>query len=329
MKINKTLWGEYKGDAVWLYEMSGEGISVKASNFGCSLLQITLHDEAGGSRDMLLCYDRFEDLLQDSYYAGAMIGRYAGRIAGASFSIENRQYILAANDGQTGNHLHGGNTGFHKKYFHENVYAADEQEARLQLRGQSWTLEEGYPGNLDIVFSLVLTNRKEVRLEYEVISDAATFINLTHHPYFTLGAANAATTLQLQINAAQRLEYGKHYIPNGNIITVVNEYDFRQTKCIPSSIAFNDYYIFSSADSGTTRAILTNPLSGDSMEVYCSHPGLLFYSGDFLHHPFQPRQGICLETQDYPNAPNIKAFPDTLYYPGKPYQAFTELRFKN
>jgi aldose 1-epimerase len=329
MRINKTIWGEWKGHTVWCYELSGPGITVKASNFGCSLLQITLHDEAGGSRDMLLSYDRFEHLLQDSYYAGAMIGRYAGRIAGASFSIENRRYTLAANDGLTGNHLHGGYNGFHKKYFHEYVYTADEQEAQLQLRGHSPALEEGYPGNLDIVFSLVLTNRREVRLLYEVTTDAPTFINLTHHPFFTLGAAKAANTLQLQINAAQRLEYDNYYIPNGNIIPVVNEYDFRQEKCIPSSIAYNEYYIFSSADSRTARAILTNPLSGDSMEVYCSHPGLLFYSGDFLHHPFQPRQGICLETQDYPNAPNIKAFPDTLYYPGQPYQAFTELRFKN
>jgi aldose 1-epimerase len=329
MNINKTIWGELEGQTVWRYELSGPGITVKASNFGCSLLQITLHDEAGGGRDMLLSYDHFEDLLKDSYYTGAMIGRYAGRIAGASFSIENRQYTLAANDGQTGNHLHGGYNGFHKKYFRETICAADEQQARLQLSGKSLTLEEGYPGNLDIVFSLVLTERKEVRLQYEVTTDAATFINLTHHPCFTLGAANAANILKLQINAAKRLEYDNHYIPNGNIIPALNEYDFRQAKCIPASISFNEYYIFSSADRRAPRAILSNPLSGDSMEVYCSHPGLLFYSGDFLHHPFQPRQGICLETQDYPNAPNIKDFPDTLYYPGKPYQAFTEFRFKN
>jgi aldose 1-epimerase len=337
MNIAKEKWGDYQGHDIWLYTITAKDIEIRLTNYGCTIISIRFK-----GNNVILGYASVDQLIADKYYMGCLVGRYAGRISNASFKIDETEYRLSANDGLTGNHLHGGVTGFNKKVFRETVPAivdlasgAGKEQASITFTGSSEHLEEGYPGNVDLSITITLTSNNRITFSYLAIPDRPTHINLTHHLYYNLGGfgpgieSRVATDQYLFINANSIVQTGSNYIPTGDVMPVPAFADFRKPTKIPRDKNYNECYILDALAKNGMSAELANTGSGIKMELSTSCPAIIFYSGQFLDKPFGSQQGICLETQYLPDAPNHSNFPSTLYHPEKPYREQTTIHFKN
>jgi aldose 1-epimerase len=334
MQIDKVLWGKYQHQDICLVTLSNGAMEVSLTQFGATITAVKVPDREGNKRKVVLGYDSLEAYLQDPFYLGCLVGRFANRIARASFRVEEVVYQLPANDPATGNHLHGGVQGFNKKVFELVSQAASEQHASIGLYYRSADGEEGYPGNLDLWVTYALTRENELIITYKAVTDKTTHVNLTNHSYFNLhGTAETALSQQLLIQADSYLVTDKTYIPTGEIKTVADTvYDFRSMRSIdkfwdqvPDS-GYNTCFLLSHGPD-QEQASLFSSTSGIGLTVQTSFPGILLYTGDYLQEPFQKNQGICLETQAPPDAPNQPGFPATLLHPQQPYSHFTKYRF--
>lgn len=313
---------------IQLYTISNEWMELSISTLGCTITSIIIPGKDSVTRNIVLSYGEPSDYLDDTFYVGSTVGRVAGRISHAAFSIDGHVYHLTQNDRATGHHLHGGVNGFSKKKFSLDSSTKTNEEASLVFSYNSMDGEEGYPGNLKIWVTFTLTNDNKINIQYRAISDNKTHVNFTNHSYFNFtGLRQAATDHELYVNADNYIETDYQYIPSGAILPVANTfYDFREMRRI-------DKY-FGQLDSGynecfalnkdkQVNAILYEPHSGIRMMVTTSVPGLLLYTGDFLTEPFVNNQGICLETQFFPDSPNQEQFPSTLLGPGEEYKHHT------
>ncbi len=336
MPISKTLWGHHFDEALYLITLSNGTLQLSLTNFGCTVVSIKIAGENGKLVNMVLGYDSPEKYIHDPYYTGCIAGRYANRISKASFQIDQRDYKLAPNDGNTGNHLHGGNTGFNKKVFSLLDVVSNDDMDSVQFYYKSADGEEGYPGNLDLYITYTLTSQNEIIIDYAATTDKATHVNLTNHSYFNLsGFGGSALAHELYINADEVLEDDRNYIPTGKMITVKNsELDFTSFR----KITFNPnnfkginscYKLNIEEDNNAIKAIVRDPLSHRSLTVRTSLPGIMLYTGDFLGEPFIKHQGICLEAQFFPDSPHQPGFPSTLLQPGNVYRHQTIYQFFN
>lgn len=335
MIVNKTLWGNYNNKEVYLITIDNGFLKLKLTNLGCTFVSIEIPDEKNQLINMVLGYNTPEEYVKDANYTGCIVGRYANRIKDASFNIDGIEYKLAANDGSSGNHLHGGNTGFNKKVFAVTNTTSNADSDSIQFKYKSADGEEGYPGNVELNIIYTLTNKNEIVIDYTAVTDKATHINLTNHTYFNLsGSANNALDHELYINAEYVLEDDKNYIPTGKLVHVKNsELDFTSSRKISGHQytfkGINSYYKFNAADKDAIKAILHEPLSKRSLIVKTTLPGLMFYTGDFLGEPFTRNQGVCLEAQFFPDSPHHADFPSTLLRPGDIYRHQTIYQFLN
>ncbi|MET0299850.1 MAG: aldose epimerase family protein [Flavitalea sp.] len=327
MKIEKRWWGECNGYGIWLYTITNGRITFSVTNYGCTFLSIFI-----GGRNVIVGYKDLDDLLTDKWYMNCLVGRFAGRIAGASFTIDGQDYNLSPNDGGSGNHLHGGDKGFNTICFREKSQSCDSELALISFYAVSADLDQGYPGSLYTGCDISLSDRDEIRIVYYANTGKTTHINLTHHFYYNLnGIENKTlpgTAQQLSINANAVLEADQKFIPTGTILSLTEKMDFTKLKVIPASKAFNDCYVLKKAKPDTPAAELWDSDHKLQMQLFTSCPGIIFYTGDYLAEPFYPKQGICLEAQYFPDSPNHPGFPSTLYSPGKQYREETLLRFK-
>lgn len=330
--LTKTLWQKHLEEDIWLFTLSGNNTTLQVSNLGCSIVSLRVNKD-NISRNIILGYETAREYLQDRYYVGSLVGRFAGRIAGAAFRIGARRYTLSTNEEDTGNHLHGGFSGFNKKVFTVTRAYADADRAVVTLRRKSPHLEEGYPGNLHLDVAISLNALDEVSITYEASADRPTHVNLTHHCYFNLTGRDDALGQQLKISAARMLQYGRNYIPTGRVVaTAGTSYDFTAPRNLhgsPDALGYNDYFIFHNSNLQTTQAELADPQSGLKLKLHTSYPGVLLYTGDYLGAPFKKNQGICLETQLYPDAPNRTGFPPSLLNPGEKYHHETVISIHN
>ncbi|RYZ52643.1 MAG: galactose mutarotase [Sphingobacteriales bacterium] len=334
MKIEKKQWGRYRGDTVWFYTIRNGQMEVDLTNYGCTILAIRI-----GGRNIICGYTSLSDLLADPYYMGCLVGRFAGRIARAAFTINEVAYQLPANDGATGHHLHGGPNGFNQICFKEASQHWGQDHAIITFQTNIEHLHQGYPGNIDLGVAITLNNRNQLTFNYQAQPDRPTHINLTHHLYYNLcshvvhsmadGTADPIPQQELTLYADAMLETATDYIPTGRIIPVTAEYDFRVARLIPAATAYNECYVLKQPKKSGMDAVLADPVSGLTMELSTTCPGIIFYTGDFLNAPFSPRQGICLEAQYFPDTPNHKSFPSTLYNQFRNYREQTILQFKN
>ncbi|MFU8843931.1 MAG: aldose epimerase family protein, partial [Bacteroidales bacterium] len=184
MKIKKERFGEAGGQEVFLYTLENQnGMKVKITNYGGIVTSLIVPDREGDFDDVVLGYDSLKGYLRETPYFGAIVGRYANRIASGRFSLDGETFSLAINNGP--NHLHGGLRGFDKVVWDaEEVY--QEGSAGLRLSYLSPDGEEGYPGNLHVVVIYKLTADNELQIDYEAVTDKPTPVNLTHHSYFNL-----------------------------------------------------------------------------------------------------------------------------------------------
>ena len=342
--IAEASFGEYEGKKVTEYTLSNAaGMQVSIINYGGTLTKIIAPDKDGKPGNVILGYSSLDGYLQKGNpYFGALIGRYGNRIAHAKFSLDGKTYTLAAND--HGNSLHGGNKGFDKVYWNIEKLPGDSS---LKLTYTSKDGEEGYPGNLSITVVYTLSSDNALSIDYSATTDKATPVNLTSHAYFNLSAGADSTVLAhtLQINAVQYNEVDSLLIPTGKLLDVKGTpMDFNTAKPVGEDIAsvkggYDHNWILTRTGSGLEKvAVLAEPTSGRTMEVWTTEPGLQFYSGNFLDGTLQFTQdnkkyiqhgALCLEAQHYPDSPNEPSFPSTILEPGKEYHQLTVYKFSH
>ncbi|RYY31277.1 MAG: hypothetical protein EOO04_01795 [Chitinophagaceae bacterium] len=322
MRIKKELWGNAANEEVFLYTLYSDAMAVSLTNYGCTITDILID-----GKNIIAGYSAFKDLEQDKYYMGSLVGRFAGRIKNASFEINGVGYPLTANDGDTGHHLHGGGKGFNRMVFKEVSTHSADTSAAVTFRGISQHLEEGFPGTVDLNVTITLNIDNEIIFSYFASADRPTHINLTHHLYYNLNGREQPSDQFLRVHSRQMLQTTEEYIPTGKIVEIPAECNFSVLKKIPPEATFNECYIVNHSNELNIVAELTDKDSSLKMQVSTTCPGLIFYTGHFLASPFLPRQGICLETQYFPDSPNHSGFPSTLYDQHTGFKEYTKLSF--
>jgi aldose 1-epimerase len=335
------------GRNVELYTLANEhGVEAKIMNYGGTLVSLQAPDRDGVRADVVLGFDEFAPYLSQHPYFGALIGRYANRIAGASFTIHGKIYRLAANEGR--NHLHGGRIGFDKILWDAEPGESAEGP-QLVLSHFSRAREEGYPGNLSVRVTYTLTAQNELRLDYSANTDQPTVINLTHHSYFNLAGAGTIHDHLLRLAAERYLPVDPELIPLGEQRSVRGTpFDFTVPRSIGSQISsdeaqlklaggYDHCWVLSERGRACAFAAeLYEPVSGRALSVFTTQPGIQVYSGNFLNGSIQGKQGqryqrhsgLCLETQHFPDSPNQPSFPTTMLRPGETYREMTAYRFE-
>lgn len=324
------------------------GLRVTFLDLGGIITSIDVPDRQGESANVVLSYDSVSSYLADTAYLGALIGRYANRIANARFSIEGRDWKLAANNGR--NHLHGGIVGFNRRRWSVALSPAHGY-SRAILEHVSESGDEGYPGRLAVRVTYALTDDNELVVDYHATSTEATHVNLTQHSYFNLSGSGSTDILdhELTVGAAHFTPVDASLIPTGEIRSVHGTpLDFRIAKPVGADIdaddeqlRFGDGYdhnfVLAGAADDEVRfaATLRDPRSGRVMHVHTTEPGIQVYSGNKLSAALPAamgksphrRSGIALETQHFPDSPNQPGFPSTLLRPGEFYRSRTVYTF--
>jgi aldose 1-epimerase len=325
------------------------GHEVRAITYGGIITSIRVPDRNGHLGDIVLGYDSLAGYLKATPYFGAIVGRYANRIAGARFTLDGKTYRLPANDGK--NSLHGGTTGFDKVLWIAQPFESDSGVG-LVLTHTSPAGDQGYPGSLTARVTYRLNDSDQLIVDYEATADAATPVNLTQHSYFNLGGEGTGDILGhwLTIPADSFTPIDATLIPTGKLASVsATPFDFRSATPIGARIAAQDEqltrgrgYDHNFVLNGTPglehlahAAHVLDPGTGRTLDVYTSEPGLQFYSGNFLDGTitgksgkvYGHRYGFCLETQHFPDSPNERAFPSTILRPGQTYRSRTIFAF--
>jgi aldose 1-epimerase len=338
--ITKKDWGEVDGKKVYLFTLeNSNGTIVTISNYGGTVTSFVTPDKNGNKSSIIVGFDSLQPYLQKPPYFGALIGRYGNRVGDAKFSLDGITYKLAANNGK--NHLHGGIKGFDKIVWDASV--SKDSIPSLTLKYLSEDGEEGYPGNLNVTVIYTLTNDDELKIEYNAETDKATPVNLTNHSYFNLSGDVSNTILnhRLMIDADNYTPVDSTLIPTGEIKSVKESpFDFTSSKIIGRDIdsvkgGYDHNWVLNKKDTSLQKvAVLSDSISGRSLEVYTTQPGIQFYTGNFLDGKFINRDGkplkqhtaLCLETQHFPDSPNKSNFPSTILRPGKKYYSVTMYR---
>ena len=326
------------------------GMEVAITNYGGRVVGILAPDRHGNFADVALGYDNIDGYLNGYknnkvYYFGAIIGRYANRIAKGKFTLDGGEYQLPINDGV--NSLHGGFKGFFCK-----VWNAKQLDAHnLLLTYDSPNMEEGYPGDLKVQVLYTLTADNSLKIEYTAITNRPTVINLTNHTYFNLNGAGNGNIYdnEMYINADSFTPIDNTMIPTGKIESVKGTpFDFTKPTAIGKRIndkndqqikyskGYDDNWVLNKKQpyALSLAASVYDPKNGRVLDVYTTEPGIQFYSGNFLDgvvgkygKKYDYRTAFTLETQHYPDAPNHPNFPSTVLNPHHIFHSITVYHF--
>lgn len=347
--ITKATFGKLPdGQEVFLYTLTNvNGLEMKVTNYGGLITTLKTPDRNGVLEDIVLGYDSLAGYLKESPLFGALVGRYANRIAKARFNLEGKEYMLTANNGP--NSIHGGRKGFDKVVWN----AEEELSTRgpsLKLTYLSKDMEEGFPGNLNVQVTYTLANSNALEITYQSTTDKTTIVNLTQHSYFNLTGNGKHDILdhQLMIQADSIVAIDEMLLPTGKLKRVVGTpLDFTTPHRVGERIDDPDeqlkkgrgydhcFVLRSSADSLRRAATLYEPLSGRIVDIFTTAPGIQIYSGNFLSGSitgkggviYKKRYGICFETGAFPDSPNQPKFPSTVLRPGEVYKTSTVFKF--
>lgn len=340
--------GGYKGKKTNLYFLSNKnGMKVAITNFGARVVSIMAPDRNGHFADIALGHDSLGGYThsKEEYFFGAIIGRYANRIAKGTFKLDGKTYHLPINNPP--NSLHGGNTGFFTQVWN----AKQLNNQNLLLSFDSPNMQDGYPGNLKIQVLYTLTQNNDLRIEYTAITDKPTVVNFTNHTYFNLSGAGSGkiTNEILTLNADYYTPIDSTEIPTGKIVPVKGTpFDFTHPTAIGKRIneknqqlkyakGYDDNFILNKKEPYqlSFAAKVYDPQSGRVLEVYTTQPGIQFYSGNFLDgvvgkggKPYNFRTAFTLETQHYPDSPNHPNFPSTVLLPNHIFHSITIYKFR-
>jgi aldose 1-epimerase len=351
--VTRALFGRMPdGTDVEVFTLTNaKGLEVRAIEYGAIVVSLRTPDRAGRVADIVLGYDALPGYVaNNSPYLGAVVGRYANRIARGRFTLDGREYTLATNNAP--NHLHGGVKGFDK------VVWGGEPVDGPAGPGVAFTYasrdgEEGYPGTLNARVTYSLSDRGELTVDYHAVTDKPTVVNLSQHSYFNLsGGERDILGHELTIHADRYTPVDDTLIPTGELAPVEGTpLDFRKAVAVGARI--NEAHVQLKRGQGydhnfvlvgpTTdgakplrkAARLVDPVSGRTLDISTTEPGVQFYSGNFLDgtikgkggRAYTRRSGLCLETQHFPDSPNRPEFPSTVLRPGAEYRSRTVFSF--
>jgi aldose 1-epimerase len=348
--IEKQAFGQTgDGTAVDLYTLkNANGAEVKITTYGGIVISLKVPDRNGKFDDVVLGYDNLDGYLKNNGpYMGALIGRYANRIAKGTFKLNGVEYHLAVNNGP--NHLHGGIKGFDKVVWTGKPLRV-ANGAALKLTYLSKDGEESYPGNLSATVIYTLTDANELRIDYAATTDKRTIVNLTSHSYFNLAGQGNGDILkhQLSINANRFTPTDAGSIPTGELRAVRGTpFDFTRTAEIGARIdqddpqlkfgsGYDHNFVLNKAGKRLTLAARAyEPTSGRVLQVYTTEPGVQLYAGNFLDGSitgkdgkvYKRNYGFALEAQHFPDSPNQPKFPSVVLGPGQRYTQTTIYKF--
>jgi aldose 1-epimerase len=320
------------------------GVSMQVINYGATITSLRVPDRVGKMDDVVLGYDSLQGYVDGTSYFGAIVGRYGNRIGKGKFQLDGKQYQLTINDGE--NHLHGGKTGFNKVLWQPKLLGPSS----LELQYVSKDGEEGYPGTVTLKVTYILTDKNELRINYEGKTDQPTILNPTQHSYFNLSGSFTNTILGhvLTIEADRFTPVDKGLITTGQLAEVANTpLDFRTPIAIGARIndpyeqmafgkGYDHNWVLRGSAGQVRKAVeLYEPKSGRLLMMYTDQPGVQFYSGNFLDGTahgkngvaYQHRTGLCLEAQAFPDTPNKPQFPSVTLRPGQVYRQTTIYQF--
>jgi aldose 1-epimerase len=311
------------GTPVHRWTLERAGVRVRVLSYGGIVQSVEVPDRDGHVVDVVLGFADLDGYLaHPEPYLGALVGRYANRIAGGRFPLDGVIYSLAQNNAP--NSLHGGEHGFDKR-----VWDVEPVEHGLRLGRVSAHGEEGFPGRLDVSVTYTLDESGALRIAYEATTDAPTLVNLTNHSYFNLSGSGNAGGHELRLAASRFTPVDGDLIPTGALDDVTGtRFDFRESRKVGAGYDHN--FVL---DKGLTAALveiaeLHDPASGRVLTVATTEPGIQLYTADHLSGgPFSPGDGIALETQHFPDSPNRPEFPSTELRPGEVYRSETVYGF--
>lgn len=327
---------------------NSHGVEVRAMNYGGIIVSIRVPDRKGEFADIVLGHETLEGYIPNPPYFGAIVGRYANRIANGTFTLDGKTYTLPKNDGP--NTLHGGTT----RTFNQVVWGAEPLKGKTGVAFSylSKDGDDGFPGNLKVKVTYTLTDANALIIDYEATTDKSTPINVSQHSYFNLKGEGNGDILdhEIMINADRYTPVDKNLIPTGELRPVKGT-PFDLTKPTKIGAHINEDYEQLVLGHGYDHNFVLNrqpvengmmlaarvdePTSGRTLEVWTTQPGVQFYTGNFLDgtitgkqgHVYKHRYGFCLETQHFPDSPNHPDFPNTILRPGETFHQKTVFKF--
>lgn len=347
--VQQQEFGTYEGRPVNLYTLkNSHGVEVQAMNYGGIIVAIRVPDRKGQFADVVLGHDKLEGYIPNPPYLGAIVGRYANRIANGQFTLDGKTYNLPKNDGP--NTLHGGTT----RTFNQVVWDAEPLAGKngVAFSYLSKDGDDGFPGNLKVKVTYTLTDGNALLIDYEATTDQATPINVSQHSYFNLKGEGNGDILDhvVMINADRFTPVDKNLIPTGELRPVKGTpMDFTTPTRIGARIedkyeqlqlghGYDHNYVLNEKPKQNDLVLaarVTEPTSGRILEVWTTQPGVQFYTGNFLDgsvtgkegHVYKRRYGFCLETQHFPDSPNHPKFPNTILRPGETFHQKAVFKF--
>jgi aldose 1-epimerase len=327
------------------YLQNKNNLHAALTNYGARVVSLLIPDKNDNLTDINAGFDTIEKYItaKDQCY-GAIVGRYAGRIAEGKFSIDGLPFQLDVNNGN--NAIHGGDAGFQTR-----VFDADQiNNQSVQFTYLSVDGEEGYPGTFAIQVIYTLTENDELKMEFEYSSDKKTIANIINHNFYNLNGEGSGSinSHSLQINSDKFNAINKDGIPQQIASVQDTAFDFTDFHLIGERINANEPQIENGTGYDHTfalhKGVSTQPelvataigeISSIAIEVYTTEPGLHFYTGNFMLglHTFKSgvkddcRTAFCLETQHYPDSPNNPQAPSTIKDAGKKYSSITIHKF--
>ncbi|HBE22517.1 MAG TPA: galactose-1-epimerase [Verrucomicrobiales bacterium] len=315
------------------------GIIAKVTEYGAILVSVEIPDKNGVVADVTHGYDTLDGWLTNTSYFGSTVGRFGNRIKDGKFTLDGQAYTLATNNDPGGIpcHLHGGLKGFDKV-----LWTGKQVDGGVEFSYLSEDGEEGYPGNLAVKVTYSLNDNDELKWEAEATTDAPTVLNIVHHSYWNLSGDPHASINDhvLQLEADHYLPTNAGLIPSGEIAPVAGTpLDFTKAtaigervdadfEAIKLGLGYDHCWVLRKTDGVRLAARVNDPKSGRVMEIFTNQPAIQFYGGNFLDGKAIGKKGVayahrtafCLETENYPDAPNKPNFPTAVLKPGETYK---------
>jgi len=340
MKIDKCVFGQTKeGMIVDCYTLTDNGYLMEVLTYGGAIRSLVIPTSAGAV-DVALGFDDVATYESHSFYFGAIIGRVANRIGDACFEINGKEYQLDANEGT--NCLHGGFVGYDKMVW----------QARTEVDGLVMTLKDynnkcGFPGKLDLEVKYSLKDGA-VSIDYLASCDEDTPINLTNHCYFNLGGHDSGSIEghRIQIVADYITPVDEKLAPTGALLSVsATPFDMRKSRIIGDDINSEDLqlllgsgydhnFVLSDESWRELSLVALLEFGGIKMQCLTTMPGIQLYCGNFITDTkgkngaiYKKRSGLCLETQNWPDAVNKPGFPNMILSKGEQYRHSTIYKF--
>lgn len=345
MSVTSKLFGTTpNGEDVFLYTVENKDIKAEIINLGCIIKSLVVKDKNSNPVDVVLGRDTLSEYLNNDGYFGAAVGRFANRINKAKFEIDGTLYHVTPNEGE--NTLHGGPGSYAKKVW--DCISAEPESSTVSFELKSPDGDEGFPGNLDVIVTYTLTDDNSIEIHYEAVSDKDTVVNFTNHSYFNLNGHNSGDILshKMKVNSEFFTPANEEKIPLGEVVSVKGTpFDFTEFKTVGKDIDADDEQVRISGGYDNNwiisgrgmreAAVLIGDKTGIKMTTYTDKPGIQIYSGNFLKGDrvckdgalYHKRNGICLETQYFPNSTEVSHFPSPILRCGEKYDTITKYTF--